>query len=165
MSDEVVLVRRMSRQGGEDVGVPFPKSRVVTSAGEATEAAAEAGFPVVMKIVSPDIPHKTEIGGVVLGVTDADSAAAEFTALTALTARAATARPDARVEGVLVSPTAPRGAEIIVGARRDPVFGPVVMFGTGGVQAELFRDVTTRVGAVDRDEALRMTPKPAGTPC
>lgn len=141
------------------VGVPFPASRVVTSAAEAAEAAAEIGFPVVMKIVSPDIPHKTEIGGVVLGVADADSAAAEFTALTA---RAAAARPDARVEGVLVSSTAPSGVEVIVGARRDPVFGPVVMFGTGGVQAELFRDVATRVGAVDRHEALRMIAETRG---
>ncbi|MFE3825694.1 acetate--CoA ligase family protein [Streptomyces sp. NPDC059092] len=141
------------------VGVPFPDSRLVTSAAEAAEAAAEAGFPVVMKIVSPDIPHKTEIGGVVLGVTDAEAAAAAFTTLTA---RAAAARPDARVEGVLVSRTAPPGVEVIVGVRRDPVFGPVVLFGTGGVRAELFRDVATRVGAVDRDEALRMIAETRG---
>ncbi|MEU8877126.1 acetate--CoA ligase family protein [Streptomyces javensis] len=140
-------------------GVPFPASQVVTSAEEAAEAATRIGFPAVMKIVSPDIPHKTEIGGVVLGVADADAAAAQFTALTA---RAAMARPDARVEGVLVARTAPRGAEVIVGVRRDPVFGPVVMFGTGGVQAELFRDVATRVGAVDRDEASRMIAETRG---
>ncbi|WP_326806469.1 acetate--CoA ligase family protein [Streptomyces sp. NBC_01775] len=140
-------------------GVPFPASKVVTSAAEAAEAAVRIGLPVVMKIVSPDIPHKTEIAGVVLGVTDADAAAAQFTVLTE---RAATARPDARVEGVLVSRTAPRGAEVIVGARRDPVFGPVVMFGTGGVQAELFRDVATRVGAVDRAEALQMIAETRG---
>ncbi|MFJ2211534.1 acetate--CoA ligase family protein [Streptomyces sp. NPDC101062] len=141
------------------VGVPFPDSRLVTSPAEAAEAAAGTGFPVVMKIASPDIPHKTEIGGVVLGVADAEAAAAAFTTLTA---RAAAARPDARVEGVLVSRTAPPGAEVIVGVRRDPVFGPVVMFGTGGVRAELFRDVATRVGAVDRDEALRMIAETRG---
>ncbi|MFF5563180.1 acetate--CoA ligase family protein [Streptomyces sp. NPDC012623] len=140
-------------------GVPFPASRVVTSAAEAAEAAAETGFPVVMKIVSPDIPHKTEIGGVLLGVADARAAAAGFTALTG---RAAAACPGARVEGVLVARTAPRGVEVIVGARRDPVFGPVVLFGTGGVRAELFRDVATRVGAVDRDEALRMIAETRG---
>ncbi|MFJ1649421.1 acetate--CoA ligase family protein [Streptomyces sp. NPDC088258] len=140
-------------------GVPFPASRVVTSAAEAADAAAETGFPVVMKIVSPDIPHKTEIGGVLLGVADARAAAAGFTALTG---RAAAACPGARVEGVLVARTAPRGVEVIVGARRDPVFGPVVLFGTGGVRAELFRDVATRVGAVDRDEALRMIAETRG---
>ncbi|MFJ7996147.1 acetate--CoA ligase family protein [Streptomyces sp. NPDC096310] len=140
-------------------GVPFPGSRVVTSASAAAEAATATGFPVVMKIVSPDIPHKTEIGGVLLGVADAEAAAAAFTTLTA---RAAAARPDARVEGVLVSRTAPSGVEVIVGVRRDPVFGPVVMFGTGGVRAELFRDVATRVGAVDRDEALRMIAETRG---
>ncbi|RDG36551.1 acetate--CoA ligase family protein [Streptomyces corynorhini] len=140
-------------------GVPFPLSRVVTSAREAAEAAASTGFPAVMKIVSPDIAHKTEIGGVLLGVADAEAAAAAFTELTA---RAAAACPEARVEGVLVARTAPRGVEVIVGARRDPVFGPVVVFGTGGVRAELYRDVATRVGAVDRDEALRMIAETRG---
>ncbi|MFE3598656.1 acetate--CoA ligase family protein [Streptomyces sp. NPDC059142] len=140
-------------------GVPFPGSRLVASAPAAAEAATAAGFPVVMKIVSPDIPHKTEIGGVLLGVADAEAAADAYTELTA---RAAAARPDARVEGVLVSRTAPSGVEVIVGVRRDPVFGPVVMFGTGGVRAELFRDVATRVGAVDRDEALRMIAETRG---
>ncbi|MFJ9179335.1 acetate--CoA ligase family protein [Streptomyces sp. NPDC102360] len=140
-------------------GVPFPESRVVASAAEAAEAATRVGFPTVMKIVSADIPHKTEIGGVVLGVADAAGAAAQFTLLTQ---RAAAARPDAVLEGVLVSSTAPSGVEVIVGVRRDPVFGPVVVFGTGGVQAELFRDVATRVGAVDRDEALRMIAETRG---
>jgi acyl-CoA synthetase (NDP forming) len=140
-------------------GVPFPESEVVTSPAEAAEAAARIGFPVVMKIVSADLPHKTEVGGVVLGVADAAAAAAEFTALTA---RVTAARPDAEVTGVLVARTAPQGPEVIVGTRCDPVFGPVILVGTGGVQAELFRDVATRVGAVDRKEALRMIAETRG---
>jgi acyl-CoA synthetase (NDP forming) len=140
-------------------GIPFPHSRVVTTADEAAEAAADIGFPVVMKIVSADIPHKTEIDGVALGVASAEDVADQFTILME---RAAQARPDATVDGVLVVRTAPRGTEVIVGARRDPVFGPVVMVGTGGVQAELFRDVATRAGAVGRDEALRMIAETRG---
>ncbi|MFE2938150.1 acetate--CoA ligase family protein [Streptomyces sp. NPDC059255] len=134
-------------------GIAFPFSRVTGSPREAAEAAREAGFPVVMKIVSPDIPHKTEIGGVLLGVADADAADAAYTTLVE---RVRAARPDARVEGVSVAATAPDGPHLIVGTRSDPVFGPVVMVGTGGVQAELFHDVAVRVGAVDHAEALRM---------
>lgn len=140
-------------------GVPFPEAEVVTSATGAAEAAARIGFPVVMKIVSADLPHKTEAGGVVLGVADQDAARLQFTALTT---RVAAARPDARVQGVLVARTAPPGTEVIVGTRNDPVFGPVTMVGTGGVQAELFRDVATRVGAVDRDEARSMIAETRG---
>ena len=106
-----------------------------------------------MKIVSPDILHKTEIGGVILSI--ADDAAARL-AYATLRERAATHAPAATIEGVLVVPMAPKGIETIMGVSRDPVFGPVVMFGLGGIFTELFRDVTFRLAPFDRAEAHRM---------
>lgn len=135
------------------VGIPFLPSAVVTSADEAAEKAAQYDGPVAMKIVSPDILHKTEIGGVMLGV---DGTGAVRDAYLTLRARAAEKAPKAAIEGVLVTPMAPKGIETIIGVTRDPIFGPVVMFGLGGIFTELFRDVTFRVAPFDRDEALRM---------
>jgi acyl-CoA synthetase (NDP forming) len=96
------------------------------------------GFPVVAKIVSPDIPHKTEVGGVLLNLQDADAVRA---AHDELIARARRARPDARIEGVLVAPMQKGGVEVILGIHRDPTFGPMLMYGSGGTAVELFQDV------------------------
>jgi acyl-CoA synthetase (NDP forming) len=136
-----------------EAGVPFLPSEVVNDGNRAASAASEMGFPVAMKIVSPDILHKTEIGGVILGVKDAQAAHGAYETLIA---RALAAHPNARIEGVLVTPMAPKGVETIIGVNRDPVFGPVVMFGLGGIFTEVFKDVAFRVAPFDRDEALRM---------
>ena len=136
-----------------EAGIPFPPSRIVGSEDAAASAATAFGYPVVMKIVSPDILHKTEIGGVILSI--ADEAAARL-AYATLRERAATHAPAATIEGVLVVPMAPKGVETIMGVNRDPVFGPVVMFGLGGIFTELFRDVTFRLAPFDRAEAHRM---------
>lgn len=119
-------------------GVPVPPEAACATAEEATAAAARLGYPVVMKILSDDIPHKTEVGGVMLNIADDDAASAAFATLMQ---RAAAARPDARIDGVLVAPMLRGGVETIIGTLRDPVFGPMVMFGLGGVAVELFRDV------------------------
>jgi acyl-CoA synthetase (NDP forming) len=134
-------------------GVPVLSEVLATCAAEAVAAVQVAGAPVAMKIVSPDIVHKTEIGGVLLGV---DGAAAVRQAFDTLMTRAAAAAPQARIEGVLVSPMVGGGVETILGIARDPVFGPVVMFGLGGVLAECFRDTSFRVAPVSADEACRM---------
>ncbi|REE07396.1 acyl-CoA synthetase (NDP forming) [Paraburkholderia sp. BL27I4N3] len=144
-----------------DAGIPFLPSRVVKSATAAVDAASNLGYPVVMKIVSPDILHKTEIGGVMLNIAD-DQGAAD--AYQTLITRAADKAPDAYIEGVLVTPMANKGIETIIGVTRDPVFGPVVMFGLGGIFAELFRDVSFRAAPFDRDEALRMIGETQGYP-
>jgi acyl-CoA synthetase (NDP forming) len=123
------------------------------SADEAVCAAAEFAAPVAMKVVSPQILHKTEIGGVLLGVSG-DSAVRD--GYMTLNARAARAYPDLALDGILVSPMAPRGVEVILGAVYDPTFGPVVMLGFGGVTAELFRDTAFRAAPLDEAEALRM---------
>src|SRR5262249_5459736 len=135
------------------IGVPFLPSRLARSADEAAEAASALGPPVAMKIASPDIPHKTEIGGVILGVAGAQAAREAYATLPA---RAAEKAPGAVIEGVLVAPMAPKGVETIIGVQRDPVFGPVVMFGLGGIFTELFKDVAFRIAPFSREEALRM---------
>lgn len=134
-------------------GIPFLDERLATNAALAGAAADAIGYPVVLKIVSPDIEHKTEIGGVLVGVADRKAVEAGYATLIE---RAAQHRPDARIEGVLVAPMAKKGVEVIVGVSRDPVFGPAVMFGLGGVHVEVLKDVTFRLAPFGRDEAKRM---------
>ncbi|HYZ30805.1 MAG TPA: acetate--CoA ligase family protein, partial [Crenalkalicoccus sp.] len=142
-----------AKQALAAAGLPVLPERVVHSGVEAAEAAAALGFPVVLKIVSPDLPHKTEVGGVALGLDDATAVAA---AHDAMLARVGAAAPRARIEGVLVSPMATGGIELILGTKRDPVFGPVVLVGLGGIFAEILKDVAVRPAPVDDAEALAM---------
>lgn len=119
-------------------GIPVLPERLCRNAAEAADAARGMGFPVVVKIVSPDIAHKTEIGGVVVNLPDAEAVRA---AVGTVLARAAAAAPAARIDGVLVAPMVRGGVETILGIHMDPVFGPVVMFGLGGTAVELYKDV------------------------
>lgn len=119
-------------------GLAVPMERACASREAAMRAAAEIGFPVVAKIVSADIAHKTEVGGVMLNLADAPAVGAAFDELLR---RAAQYRPDARLQGVLIAPMVRGGGETIAGVMVDPVFGPMVMFGLGGIATELFRDV------------------------
>jgi len=135
-----------------DAGFPVVEERVATSAAEAAAAALALGERLAMKIVSPDIAHKTEAGGVMLGVPAAEAA----DAYDRLVAQVAARVPGARLDGVLVSPMLVDGVETIIGVQHDPVFGPVVMFGLGGVFVEVLRDVTFRVAPFDQAEARRM---------
>ena len=135
-------------------GVPTVGARVARDAAEAARIAASGGPDArwAVKVVSADLLHKTDVGGVKLGVS-ADGAAAAFEAVTSA-ARAA--RPDARIDGALLAPMVPGGVECILGARVDPVFGPVVMFGLGGAFVEVLRDVSIRVAPLTRDDAFAM---------
>jgi acyl-CoA synthetase (NDP forming) len=135
------------------LGIPFAPERVAGSAQDAVAAAETLGFPVVLKIVSPDIAHKTEVGGVLLGLEDADAVRTGFDTLMA---RVAAARPDARLEGVLVAREMRGGVEVLVGTHRDPVFGPVVSVGSGGVLAELLDDVALHTAPLDAEGAKRL---------
>jgi acetate---CoA ligase (ADP-forming) len=134
-------------------GIQFLDERLATTAEEAVKFAGEIGYPVVMKIVSVDIEHKTEIGGVLVGLADDASTKEGFVTLIN---RATSHRPDAKIDGVLVAPLARKGVETIIGVSRDPVFGPAVMFGLGGVHVEVLKDVTFRLAPFDREEAMRM---------
>ncbi len=110
-------------------------------------------YPVALKILSPDLAHKTEVGGVKLNIPDAAALKQEAAAMQGRVRRMA---PEARLQGFLVQPMAKGVAEAILGFRRDPEVGPLVMLGTGGVTAELFRDVTLRLAPVSLDEAFEM---------
>jgi acetate---CoA ligase (ADP-forming) len=119
-------------------GIPALGTVLVTSPREAEAASRCIGFPVAMKLSSPSIQHKSDVDGVILGISDADEAAR---AAATIIDRARAARPDARVDGVVVQKMAPPGQEVIVGSVRDPQFGPMVMFGSGGIEVEGLRDV------------------------
>lgn len=130
-----------------------PRAELARTAEEAGRLAAEVGFPVVLKIVSPDIFHKSEVGGIALKL---DDEAAVQAAYTAMVARVVQRQPGARVEGALVTQMAPPGHELIVGMRRDPQFGPLLMFGLGGIYVELLKDVAFRIAPFSRAETLAM---------
>jgi len=142
-------------------GIVSVPEQVAASAEAAAEAADALGFPVVMKIVSPDILHKTEIGGVLLGVADAAGARAGYVTLVT---RAAAKAPGARIDGVLVARQITGGVECIMGLTRDPVFGPIAIFGLGGVFVEVLRDVVLRRCPFGADEAERMIRAILGAP-
>lgn len=135
------------------VGVPVVEERRAATAEAAADAAASLGFPVVLKLDSPDIAHKTEVGGVKLNLADAAAVKAAFAGIMDSAKRHA---PAARLDGVLVQRMAPKGVELILGARRDPQFGPMVLVGTGGVQAELWRDVALDLAPVTPARAEAM---------
>ena len=123
-------------------------ARLARTAAAAGDTAAELGFPVVLKVLPTDIVHKSDIGGVPFGVTD--RAAAE-TAFDEIVAACRAALPEAAIDGCLVAPMITGGVETILAVQRDPVFGPLVMFGLGGVFVEALKDVAFR--AVPFDEA------------
>lgn len=122
-----------------EAGMPVSPERICKSAQEAVEAALELGLPVAMKILSPDILHKSEAGGIALGLADEQAVRSAYDRIIA---DVGALRGDARIDGVLVSPMAPRGLEVILGVQNDPVFGPVIMFGPGGILVELLKDVS-----------------------
>src|SRR6202047_1643867 len=134
-------------------GIALPKAATAASAPEAGQAASALGFPVVMKIASPDILHKTEAGGVVLNVR---SAAEAEHAYEKIMAGARAYKPEARVAGVEIQQMLSGGQEVIVGATTDPSFGKVVAFGLGGILVEVLKDITFRLAPATRDEALSM---------
>ena len=134
-------------------GVAQPRAELVRSGEEAGRLALEIGFPVALKIVSPDIFHKSEVGGIALKLDDEAEVQAAFAAMLA---RVRERQPGARIEGVLVTQMAPPGHELIVGMRRDPQFGPLLMFGLGGIYVELLKDVAFRVAPFSRAETLAM---------
>ena len=136
-----------------EAGIPVMPHRLVRSAAEAEAAAAALGLPAVLKIVSPDITHKSDVGGVVLNLA---SAAAVRRAYGEVTARVGQGVPGARLKGCLVAPMIAGGVETILGAQWDAVFGPVVMLGLGGIFVEAMKDVTFRLAPIDAEEARRM---------
>jgi len=137
-------------------GMPVVAGEMAKSVDEAVAAAQKIGFPVVMKIVSPEILHKSDVGGIRLNLSNEDMLNAAYTGMMK---EVGSKLPNARLEGVLVEAMAPKGQEVIVGMRRDSTFGPLMMFGLGGIYVELFGDVAFGVAPLTHDEALEMVQK------
>lgn len=130
-------------------------------ASEAVAIATRLGFPVALKVQSPDLPHKTEAGGVQLGLQDAEAVTHAFDHIVSAVRRY---RVDARIDGILVQAMAPKGYEIVVGMANDPTFGPIMMAGLGGIGIELFGDVVHRPAPVSVTEAKAMLRKLKSSP-
>src|SRR5712672_2621202 len=136
-----------------EVGIMLPDEELVTEKSALDGAVARVGFPLVMKIQSRDIPHKSEVGGVRVNIATKGEV---FLAYQALLENARRHRPDAAIQGVLVGPMAKKGVEIIIGTMLDKTFGPMIMVGLGGIITELFRDVIYRPAPVSATEACAM---------
>ena len=134
-------------------GFPTPKSILGSTEDECVKAAKEIGYPVVMKIASPDIIHKSDAGGVKVGVKSDDELRAAFRSITE---SAKKYKADAKIKGVLVQEMVKSAKETILGASQDPTFGPVIMFGLGGIYVEVLKDVVFRVAPIDSREATNM---------
>jgi acyl-CoA synthetase (NDP forming) len=136
-----------------DAGIALPDEVLVTEKGALDAAIARVGFPLVAKIQSRDIPHKSEVGGVRVNIATKGEV---FLAYEALLDNARRHRPEAAIQGVLVGPMAKKGVEIIIGTMCDATFGAMIMVGLGGITTELFRDVVYRPAPVSADEAAAM---------
>ncbi len=162
MSDPIAVARAdgrtllsevESKQLLHDAGVRVTQARLATSAEEAAAQAEEIGFPIVLKVISPDIAHKSDVGGVVLGLADAGAVREGDESMMAAV-RAAAA--DATIEGASVQQQAEPGTEVIIGTTTDPQFGPVMMFGLGGVLVEVMKDVAFRIIPLEPRDARQM---------
>lgn len=147
------ISEHIAKQIFSDHGFPVVEEHLCKTADEAVTVANQLGYPVALKLSSKDVAHKTEVGGVKLGLS---SALAVSQAFVSVTSRIGTTLPSASVEGVIISPMVTDGIETIFGLHNDPTFGPVVMFGLGGIFVETLKDVAFRVAPFNIDEAHRM---------
>jgi len=133
-------------------GIPVPDFGLAQTSAEATQLAEKIGYPVVVKVVSPDIVHKTEAGGVIVNLNSAKEVQGGFATILDNAKKV----PNAKIAGILVQKMAPKGVEVIVGGLRDNQFGPSVMFGLGGVFVEVLKDTAFRVAPIDDLDAVEM---------
>ncbi len=156
-----VLTEVESKDILEEAGIPTARARLATTADEAVTAAKDVGLPVALKIVSPDITHKSDIGGVKLNLNTPDEVKAAFDAIVAAARKA---QPDAKVDGVSVQKMARPGIEVIMGMSQDAQFGPVLMFGLGGILVEVLKDVSFRLVPITPRDAHQMVQEIKGRP-
>jgi len=156
-----VLTEIESKEVLARAGVPVAGAALATTAAEAGKAAKKVGFPVVLKIVSPDITHKSDVGGVKVGLGSKKDVEAAFAAIMKSVKKK---QPKARIEGVAVQKMAPEGTQVIVGMSKDPQFGPVMMFGLGGVLVEVLKDVSFRIVPLEPRDAKQMIREIKGYP-
>ena len=148
-----VLTEIESKQILAEAGIPVASAQLAKTADEAAQLAEKAGFPSVLKIVSPQITHKSDIGGVKMGLASTDEVRKAFDEIVAAARKA---EPKARIDGVAVQKMAPAGTEVIVGMSKDPQFGPVLMFGLGGIFVEVLKDVAFRIVPLEARDARQM---------
>jgi acyl-CoA synthetase (NDP forming) len=137
----------------EQYGIPTTKRTVTTSVEEAVQFANEIGYPVVLKVDSPDILHKTEADAIRLNI---ESEQEVIHAFEEITLNSRNYKPGAKINGISVQEMLPEGIEVIIGATKDPAFGPVIMFGLGGIFVEVFKDISFRVAPLTRSDAIEM---------
>jgi acetyltransferase len=137
----------------EAYGIPTLRYEIATGAGDAMAAARDIGYPVVMKIVSPDIIHKSDVGGVKVGINNEEELE---NAYNKMMKDVMLAMPRCRISGVLIQSMATGGKEVILGMNRDPQFGPLIMFGLGGIYVEVLKDVQFRVAPLNEEDAYGM---------
>src|SRR6266496_4003767 len=156
-----LLTEVESKQVLHEAGIPVALAVFAPDSTAAVQAAEKAGFPVVMKVVSPDVAHKSDVGGVRLGLESKKDVRLAFDEMMAAVKAA---QPAARIEGVAVQRMAPAGTEVIIGMSKDPQFGPVMMFGLGGVFVEVLKDVAFRVVPIEERDARQMIEEIKGYP-
>lgn len=151
-----------AKQVLEEAGIPTVRARLARTKDEAVAVARETGcFPVALKVVSPQITHKTDVGGVKLNLADEAAVADAFDQIMASVKAAA---PEATIDGVSVQAMARPGTEVIIGMTKDPQFGPVLMFGLGGILVEVLKDVSFRVVPLTPRDARQMVREIKGYP-
>ena len=133
--------------------IPVPNFKLIKSENEIIGLAKEINFPIVMKIVSPDIIHKTDAGGVKVGIKDEKEAELAYQEIISKVKKY---NKEAKIEGVIVYPMVLQGTEIIIGMMKDPNFGPVVMFGLGGIFVEVLKDISFRILPIEERDAEEM---------
>lgn len=160
--DEIAQPKRevLQAESAEELvaayGISTTPLKLAASPDEAAHLAAEMGFPLVAKIASPDILHKSDIGGVLLNLNSVDEVISGYTTLID---RAKTSRPEAHLDGITLQRQISDGQDVIIGCVRDPQFGPLMMFGSGGVEAEGLKDVAFALAPLDKAEAEKMLQK------
>jgi acyl-CoA synthetase (NDP forming) len=156
-----LLTEVESKELLKEAGIPVVEAKLARSKKEAVAISKEMGFPVVLKISSPDVVHKSDSGGVKLGLTNATQVGKAYSQITSSVKQA---YPEARIDGVSVQTMAPPGVEVIVGMSKDPQFGPVLMFGLGGILVEVLKDVSFRIVPVTERDAREMIKEIKGYP-
>ena len=156
-----LLTEVESKELLKKAGIPVVEAKLARSKKEAISISKEMGFPVVLKISSPDVVHKSDSGGVKLGIANAAQVGKAYSEIISSIKKIYL---EAEIQGVSVQPMAPPGVEVIVGMSKDPQFGPVLMFGLGGILVEVLKDVSFRIVPVTERDAREMIKEIKGYP-
>jgi acyl-CoA synthetase (NDP forming) len=151
--NRLVLTEVEAKEIMQSAGVPVVKTILAKTKNEALQLSEQIGFPIVAKIVAPDITHKSDAGGVRMNISDRVQMEQAWDDLMS---NAQAAFPNSQIDGVAVQPQAPEGTEVIIGGSQDPQFGPIVMFGLGGVFVEILKDVSFRIVPLSDNDASEM---------